>query len=719
MYNLVQDRKSSTSVLHTWRKPAGIPVIIKGRGMNILGCLRCSVLVVYVSVLLIWIGYPSRIDAQTLPNQGLRVGISNWAEIKDNRYVKQPVFTAECWVKVFSSGLIVTRDQPIGEPSDWQLWYHHPRRRLAFITAKGPPDSYYFTPDNSITPGKWTHVAVVANGPAGTARVYINGTIVITPSFSPRQFDATTGLAWGGYYDNRTGAYLDGYIDECRYWNIERTQEELKRRMNERLPLDDRQGLVGYWSFCGNYADSSGYGHDLVPRGDPQIVDIPDLPVELSCYKLAPTISADSTNFGVVACGATRTKDVVIRNEGMSDLVLASIEIRGQDSGDFTMISPTSVPPQVVVAPGDSTLIRVLFNPTTVGVKFASLEVRSNAGNAPVYTITLVGIDEPFSITATPALLDFGARLPNEVPVSGYVVIRNSGRDTIRIDSVTSSLPDVFRILTSLPLTIPPGGEDTLSVEFAPVLFDEFQEVIRIFSGLCADSVAMKGIYWDGNPHLTIQAGEVSAAPGEEVSIPVYLRGTRSAQLAGVTGLTTSLRFNSTLLLPNGENKGSLAGMDRAIEFTLSIPDSDGTAYWLSCTAGLGNAVSTPLVVENTRFQGVSIPVTEIPGRFTLRVCQEGGARLINIGDTLRLFQNFPNPFNPRTTIGFSLIEPGFARLYIVDPLGRKVAILAERYFDKGKHEIFFDASNLSSGRYYYVLQSPAGTLVRSMDVLK
>ncbi|NOY06126.1 MAG: T9SS C-terminal target domain-containing protein, partial [Chlorobi bacterium] len=69
--------------------------------------------------------------------------------------------------------------------------------------------------------------------------------------------------------------------------------------------------------------------------------------------------------------------------------------------------------------------------------------------------------------------------------------------------------------------------------------------------------------------------------------------------------------------------------------------------------------------------------------------------------------------------IGFSLIEPGFARLYIVDLLGRKVAILAERYFDKGKHEIFFDASNLSSGRYYYVLQSAAGTLVRSMDVLK
>ncbi|NOY06038.1 MAG: LamG domain-containing protein, partial [Chlorobi bacterium] len=147
------------------------------------------------------------------------MGISSWVEIKDNQYIKQPVFTAECWVKVFSSGLIVTRDHPSGEPSDWQLWYHHPRRRLAFITAKSPPDLYFFTPDNSITPGKWTHIAVVANGPAGTARVYIDGVLVITPSFSPRQFDANTGLAWGGYYDNLTGAYLDGYMDECRYWN--------------------------------------------------------------------------------------------------------------------------------------------------------------------------------------------------------------------------------------------------------------------------------------------------------------------------------------------------------------------------------------------------------------------------------------------------------------------------------------------------------------------
>ena len=202
--------------------------------------------------------------AQPVNNQGMQLITGHWMEIADNATIALPVFSAECWFKCTSGGLIVTRDSPSGTPSDWQLWYEYAHQRIAFITAKSPPDSYFYTPDNSVLSGQWYHLAIVVNGPAGTARVYINGTLMISPTFSSRNFDAQTGLAWGGYYLN--GAYLNGLIDEARYWNYERTEAQLNAFMNMRLPLSERSGLNGYWSFCGNFADSSGHHNNGVPR---------------------------------------------------------------------------------------------------------------------------------------------------------------------------------------------------------------------------------------------------------------------------------------------------------------------------------------------------------------------------------------------------------------------------------------------------------------------
>ncbi len=141
-------------------------------------------------------------------------GEGRWMEIQDNDRISQPVFTVECWLKLRDSGLVVTRDASGGSPSDWQLWYKS--GKLAFITAKSPPDEYFFTPHGSIIPGKWHHVALAVNGPEGHARLYIDGELSISPSFSPRSFKANTGLAWAGYYDNRRGAYLQGFLDEGR-----------------------------------------------------------------------------------------------------------------------------------------------------------------------------------------------------------------------------------------------------------------------------------------------------------------------------------------------------------------------------------------------------------------------------------------------------------------------------------------------------------------------
>jgi glucuronoarabinoxylan endo-1,4-beta-xylanase len=83
------------------------------------------------------------------------------------------------------------------------------------------------------------------------------------------------------------------------------------------------------------------------------------------------------------------------------------------------------------------------------------------------------------------------------------------------------------------------------------------------------------------------------------------------------------------------------------------------------------------------------------------------------------LAQNFPNPFNPSTVIGFQLSVAGKARLSVYDLLGREVAVLVNEDMPAGEHSATFDASNLASGVYIYRLQVGSEVLTRRMTLVK
>lgn len=70
------------------------------------------------------------------------------------------------------------------------------------------------------------------------------------------------------------------------------------------------------------------------------------------------------------------------------------------------------------------------------------------------------------------------------------------------------------------------------------------------------------------------------------------------------------------------------------------------------------------------------------------------------------LLQNFPNPFNGRTTFSFRLRESSQIILSIVDLLGRHIAEVHRGTLNQGEHSISWDAGNLPSGVYFYRLQS-------------
>lgn len=93
---------------------------------------------------------------------------------------------------------------------------------------------------------------------------------------------------------------------------------------------------------------------------------------------------------------------------------------------------------------------------------------------------------------------------------------------------------------------------------------------------------------------------------------------------------------------------------------------------------------------------------------FVMKIKQKLGSGIQPSNDNLPmqyfLSQNFPNPFNPTTQIEFSIPVSGLVILEVYDVLGRKVKELLDQELSFGSYKVDFDASNLSSGIYYYRL---------------
>jgi hypothetical protein len=138
-----------------------------------------------------------------------------------------------------------------------------------------------------------------------------------------------------------------------------------------------------------------------------------------------------------------------------------------------------------------------------------------------------------------------------------------------------------------------------------------------------------------------------------------------------------------------------------ATDVGVFITNNYGTS-WTELASGLPNTVAMHLdynrmsnkirigthgrgVYEITNLTGISSITGEIPEGYSLE-------------------QNFPNPFNPSTTIKYKIPEKGNVSLTIYNLLGKEAASLVNQVQNKGTYEVQFNGNSLSSGVYYYKL---------------
>jgi len=150
---------------------------------------------------------------------------------------------------------------------------------------------------------------------------------------------------------------------------------------------------------------------------------------------------------------------------------------------------------------------------------------------------------------------------------------------------------------------------------------------------------------------------------------------------------------------------------DACIDFDATMRDPQDSTRLVSTYQNDGLHPDT----SGYRKMGESIDLNLFVEATTTGVNERSG----NLPGTVTLGQNFPNPFNPSTTITFSLSSRSFASLKVFEVIGREVATIVDGELPAGNYSRQWNATNMSSGMYYYRLQTGSFAATRKMLFLK
>ncbi|MCB9066625.1 MAG: tandem-95 repeat protein [Calditrichae bacterium] len=192
-----------------------------------------------------------------------------------------------------------------------------------------------------------------------------------------------------------------------------------------------------------------------------------------------------------------------------------------------------------------------------------------------------------------------------------------------------------------------------------------------------------------------------------------------------LTGLPDSIVFNGDMLDTLriwdaiSDVDDSLSAMNITWQ---AFPDTLAFSWladsgWLQVGAKQTNAsVTAELVVTVSDAAGASVSDTigvRIIG--VMGIGDDDG----NMPQQFVVYQNYPNPFNPQTTIRFGIPVAEKVKISVYNILGQQVAVLLNEQMPAGYHTVQFDARQIASGMYFYLVQTEKNRSVHKMMLIK
>jgi hypothetical protein len=319
------------------------------------------------------------------------------------------------------------------------------------------------------------------------------------------------------------------------------------------------------------------------------------------------------------------------------------------------------------------------------------------------------------------------------------ITLSNIGKEDLTILSM-NYFGSKISIDESFPLVLKPMEKRDITVRFTSNEFCEYNDVITIRSDDPNNNTILIPIFASAlNYYVLVDNDD-----------PI---GYVESPHAWFTSTSVASKTTSRCVFNHTDQLGSYADFDTQLEFSGSydirfIVPTTGNAHRNASYIIMidGSPQDTVQINQNNESGSfVSIGVFDLPKDVpvTIRVQNNGGATTntvlradaikfilieekfvsaINeagIPDEFKLYQNFPNPFNPSTKIYFAVPERGEVRVDFFDLQGKKVDATLTQDMDAGFHYISWQPGDLSSGIYLYRVSTVAGQAVGRCTYLK
>lgn len=154
--------------------------------------------------------------------------------------------------------------------------------------------------------------------------------------------------------------------------------------------------------------------------------------------------------------------------------------------------------------------------------------------------------------------------------------------------------------------------------------------------------------------------------------------------------------------------------------------NSAGVEQWTEIYNGASNGSDIASSIlsdinDNIYVTGYSYDGPNSVDYVTFKYSQTVGINQVSnsIAGAFELKQNYPNPFNPVTKINYELPISNYVSLKIFDISGKEVSTLVNQVQTRGSYEVSFDASNLTSGIYFYKLETNSFSATKKMLLVK
>lgn len=226
------------------------------------------------------------------------------------------------------------------------------------------------------------------------------------------------------------------------------------------------------------------------------------------------------------------------------------------------------------------------------------------------------------------------------------------------------------------------------------------------------------------HPNSTIAMPEtvLRAKPGENISIPIYIKASNDLDFCKVFNFTTVISYNKSLLVPKGNTpQGTIVGNSRVITINGTRKANDSILFTMQFLATLGNAEQTEINFDKFDWTDCAAGVSLLDSVFALDgLCREGGiARLFTEGTPNLKVLLFPNPANDNINLLAEIPYKTNVKINIINTLGNVVHTLNESISTSGTISRNLDLSELNSGVYILVLTTDYETLTTILEVVK